>query len=105
MGAYGDAVRAGDTPFNYFTITSSTTALSYAEKTGSGDQREVTSIKVQNQSSTAGQNILVSTDGGTQFFAVTPLDIYEEFINDCHEIQIKSATSTPAYDLWFTVKP
>lgn len=105
MGAYGDAVKGGDTPLNYFTVTSSTTALSYAEKTGTGDQREVTSIKVQNQSSTGGENILVSVDGGSKFFAVTPLANYEEFINDSHEIQIKSATGTPAYDLWFTVKP
>ena len=105
MGAYGDAVKAGDTPKNYFTITSSTTALVYAEKTGTGDQREITTIKVQNQSSTGGENILVSTDGGSKFFAVTPLAEYEEFINDGHEIHIKSATGTPAYDLWFTVKP
>lgn len=105
MGDFSDAVRAGDTPFNYFTVTSSTTAFSYAEKTGTGNQREVTSIKVQNQSSVGGENILVSTDGGSKFFAVTPLAEHDEFINDSHEIHIKSATGTPAYDLWFTVKP
>lgn len=105
MGAYGDAVKAGDTPINKFTVTSSTTALVYAEKTGPGDQREITSIRVKNQSSVGGENILVSLDGGTQFFAVTPLANYEEFINDGHEIHIKSATGTPAYDLWFTVRP
>ena len=105
MGAYGDAVKAGDTPINYFTVTSSTTAFSYSEKTGTGDQREITSYKVQNQSSTDGENILVSVDGGPQFFAVVPLDLHQEFINDGHEIQIKSATGTPVYDLWFTVRP
>lgn len=105
MGDFSDAVRAGDTPFNYFTVSSSTTAFSYSEKTGTGDQREVTSIKVHNQSSTGGENILVSVDGGSKFFAVTPLSTHEEFINDSHEIQIKSATGSPAYDLWFTVKP
>ncbi|KKL72367.1 hypothetical protein LCGC14_2085650 [marine sediment metagenome] len=105
MGAFDDRVKEGHQPITAFTVTSSTTALSYAEKKGNGDQREISSLKVQNQSSTGGENILISTDNGSSFFAVTPLATHEQSLNSGWELQIKSATGTPAYDLWFTVRP
>ena len=104
MGAYDDKVNEGHKQQNFFSVTSSTTAFSYAPKQGTM-QREITSIKVQNQSVTSGENILISLDGGSNFFAVSPLNTHEQAVHSAHEIQIKSATGTPAYDLWFTVRP
>ena len=101
MGAYDDRIKDGHKPNNFFSVTSSTTALSYTVNQG-GSQKEITSVKVNNNGATAGQNILVSTDGGSNFFAVTPLNKIDIPTHSTREIQIKSASGTPAYDLWFS---
>ena len=101
MGAYDDKVNEGHKPNNFFAVTSSTTALSYFVNQG-GSQKEITSVKVNHNSATDGENILVSTDGGSNFFAVTPLSKIDQPTHSTREIQIKSATGTPAYDIWFS---
>ena len=104
MGAYDDRIAEGHKSAAFYAVTSSTTALSYSPKQGS-EQREITSVSVQNNSVTSGENILVSLDSGSNFFAVTPLDFREKVTHSICEIQVKSATGTPEYDLEYTNRP
>ena len=102
MTAYEQRMNEGHTPVQQLSKTATTSATSYTQQAG-GKNQEITALELVNRS--ASKEILVSTDGGTNWFAVLSISTYHRLLNSCFELQVKVASGTASYDLFFTVKP
>jgi len=103
MDAYELRLQEGHTPKYELTQTATTSAESFTSQDGAGNNQEITSLRLVNRSSDT--EVLVSTDGGTNWFAVTPLYIYDLYLVSTSELQVKTSSGTASYDLFYTVKP
>jgi len=99
---FEEMINQGNTPKYKIQQTATTTATIVFEKHGRIDA-EILAIKVTNFSSSI--NLLVSFDGGTNFVAILPLGTINIPTQGCHELQIRSASSTAVYDLSYAVRP
>ena len=102
MNPYNEKVQEGHKAIQEVGKTATTTAVSYRQLQG-GVPAEITSLRLVNRDGST--SIRVSIDGGSNFLVVLPLQDYGLSLNSIHEIQISTASSTAAYDLFYTVRP
>ena len=103
MGAYEDRVNAGHKWIQELGKTASTAEVTYRQRNPSTKvAKEITSIKLSNRSGSA--SISVSLDGGSSYYVVLPLQLYETLIDSQFDIRVKTTTSTADYDLFYTVQ-
>ena len=101
MGAYNEMQAEGHTGKQSVGQTASTTAVSVISRGAANLPRKISSWKLTNRGTV---NILISTDKGTSFAVCLPYQPTEARANT-DELQIKSASSTAGYDLYYTVHP
>jgi hypothetical protein len=102
MGAYNDMVDRGHKSNSSLNQTATTTAVEHIQRYGNSIPKEITSWMATNRGTV---NLLVSADGGTNFHAVVPFATNEARCDSVHSLQVKSASSTAGYDLYYTTAP
>jgi len=103
MDAYETRVHEGHSRNKFPNQTLSTSAATYRRTTPTVNNAEITAIWIQNNDVSI--SISLSEDGGSNYRTILPMASIAFFADTITNFLVKSASGTPACDIYFSTRP